>query len=72
MGAEVMKVGVRGRGDAVRGNGPVAGPEGVQVTKKTDDDLSTRFLKRNQGVKSITLNLKHPEGKEMFLELARK
>ena len=72
MGAEVIKVEIPGRGDPVRGNGPFAGPEGVNVTKKTDDDLSTRFLKRNQGVKSITLNLRHPEGKELFLELARK
>ena len=72
MGAEVIKIEIPGRGDPVRGNGPFAGPEGVNATRKTDDDLSTRFLKRNQGVKSITLNLRHPEGKEMFLKMAKK
>ena len=71
MGADVIKIEIPGRGDPVRGNGPFAGPEGVHASKKTEDDLSTRFLKRNQGVRSITLNLRHPEGKQMFLALAK-
>jgi crotonobetainyl-CoA:carnitine CoA-transferase CaiB-like acyl-CoA transferase len=71
LGAEVIKVEVPGRGDPVRGNGPFAGPNGIHPTPQTDQDISTRFLKRTQGVKSITLNLKHPEGRSMFLDLAR-
>lgn len=71
LGAEVIKVEVPGRGDPVRGNGPFAGPQGVVPTRQGEQDISTRFLKRTQGVKSITLNLKHPEGRAMFLELAR-
>jgi formyl-CoA transferase len=71
MGAEVIKVEVPGRGDPVRGNGPFSGPEGVHPTRQTDQDISTRFLKRTQGVKSITLDLKHPQGRGMFLEMAR-
>jgi crotonobetainyl-CoA:carnitine CoA-transferase CaiB-like acyl-CoA transferase len=70
LGAEVIKVEVPGRGDPVRGNGPFAGPAGIHASPQTDQDVATRFLKRTQGVKSITLNLKRPEGRKMFLELA--
>ena len=71
LGAEVIKVEVPGRGDPVRGNGPFAGPRGVHATPQTEDDIATKFLKRTQGVKSITLNLKHAEGRALFLELAK-
>lgn len=71
LGAEVIKVEIPGRGDPVRGNGPFAGPNGIYPTPQTDQDISTRFLKRTQGVKSITLNLKSSEGRKMFLDLAK-
>jgi crotonobetainyl-CoA:carnitine CoA-transferase CaiB-like acyl-CoA transferase len=71
LGAEVIKVEPPGRGDPVRGNGPFAGPQGVHTTRQTDQDISTRFMKRQQGVKSVTLDLKHPQGRQMFLDLAR-
>ena len=71
LGAEVIKVEAPGRGDPVRSNGPFIGPDGLHATRKSDRDLSTRFVKRTQGVKSITLDLKHPQGRDMFLELAR-
>ena len=72
LGAEVIKVEIPGRGDPVRGNGPFAGPEGVHNTPRTEQDIATRFLKRTQGVKSVTLNLRDPRGREMFLDMARK
>ena len=72
LGAEVIKVEIPGRGDPVRGNGPFAGPKGTASHRQTDQDLSTRFLKRTQGVKSVTLNLKSIQGREMFLKLAEK
>ena len=71
LGAEVIKVEVPGKGDPVRGNGPFIGPKGKHPQPQTPDDISTRFLKRNQGVKSVTLNLKRPIGKQMFLDLAK-
>jgi formyl-CoA transferase len=72
LGAEVIKVEIPGKGDPVRGNGPFAGPKGNNIQPQTDDDLSTRFLKRTQGVKSVTLNLKTTKGKQMFLDMVEK
>ena len=70
-GAEVIKVEMPGTGDPIRNAGPFAGPRGLSLDRQTKDDLSIRFLKRSEGVKSITLNLKDPEGRGMFLELAK-
>ncbi|MBT4488226.1 MAG: CoA transferase [Rhodospirillaceae bacterium] len=70
-GAEVIKVEMPGTGDPIRGIGPYAGPNGISLDRETEEDLSVRFLKRSEGVKSVTLNLKDPEGKRMFLELAK-
>ena len=70
-GAEVIKIEMPGTGDPIRAIGPFTGPEGNHPDKRSDDDVSMRFLKRSEGVKSVTLNLKAPEGKRLFLELAR-
>ena len=70
-GAEVIKIEIPGTGDPIRGMGPFAGPLGNHPDKRTDDDVSMRFLKRSEGVKSVTLNLKDHDGKRMFLDLAR-
>jgi crotonobetainyl-CoA:carnitine CoA-transferase CaiB-like acyl-CoA transferase len=71
LGAEVIKVEVPGSGDPIRGIGPYAGPKGISHDRQTDEDLSVRFLKRSEGVKSVTLNLKDAEGRRLFLELAK-
>jgi len=70
-GAEVIKVEIPDVGDSVRNIGPFAGPDGVHATRQSDLDIATKFLKRTQGVKSVTLNLKDPEGRRLFLELAK-
>jgi formyl-CoA transferase len=70
-GAEVIKVEIPKTGDPVRNIGPFAGPEGIHADRQSDEDLSVRFLKRSEGVKSVTLNLKEPQGREMFLALAK-
>ena len=69
-GADVIKVEMPGSGDPSRNVGPYAGPMGVHPDRQTDEDLSIRFLKRSEGVKSVTLNLKQPQGRELFLKLA--
>jgi crotonobetainyl-CoA:carnitine CoA-transferase CaiB-like acyl-CoA transferase len=60
MGAEVIKVEEPGKGDDTRGWPPFAGGE------------STYFMSVNRNKKSITLNLKAPEGREILKNLARK
>ncbi len=63
LGAEVIKVEVPGKGDLARQLGQ-------------DEDLSAMnmgvsFLAPNPGKKSITINLKHDEGKALLRRLAR-
>jgi crotonobetainyl-CoA:carnitine CoA-transferase CaiB-like acyl-CoA transferase len=70
-GAEVIKIEVPGNGDPIREIGPFTGPGGINAERETPEDLSIRFLKRSEGVNCITLNLKDPEGKRMFMDLAR-
>ena len=71
LGAEVIKVEIPGRGDPVRANGPFLGPDGTHETRRSETDISIGFLKRNQGVKSVTLDLKDERGRAMFMELAK-
>ena len=59
MGAEVIKIESR-RGDP--GRGVELQPNGV----------SAFFLTHNRGKKSVTINLRHPEGKEVVYRLADK
>ncbi len=58
MGAEVIKVEWRKGGD-LRNSGPKVG------------EMSVQFAAYNRGKKSITLNTRHPKGKELFFELLR-
>lgn len=60
MGAEVIKLEIPGRGDDSREFPPFKEGE------------SLYYLNLNRGKRSITLNLKHPEGKRIFIELAKK
>src|SRR5512135_2421416 len=60
LGAEVIKVENPDEGDPSRKNFPFI--QGV----------SSYFLSVNRGKKSITVNLRHPKGKQVILELVRK
>jgi formyl-CoA transferase len=57
MGADVIKLEMPGRGDDSREFPPFREGE------------SLYYVNLNRGKRSITLNLKHPEGKRVFLEL---
>lgn len=61
LGAEVTKVEVPGSGDLARQLG--ADPE------LSAQNLGVSFLAQNAGKRSITVNLKHPDGKEVFRRL---
>jgi crotonobetainyl-CoA:carnitine CoA-transferase CaiB-like acyl-CoA transferase len=60
MGADVIKVEEPGKGDDTRGWPPFAGAQ------------STYFMSVNRNKKSITLNLKAPEGRDLLKKLAKK
>lgn len=59
LGAEVIKIEPPGVGDNARGSGLMPGFP------------STYFETNNRGVKSLTLNLKTPEGREILYELVK-
>jgi len=60
MGAEVIKLEIPGRGDDSREFPPFMGGE------------SLYYVNLNRGKRSITLNLKHSEGRRLFLELVKR
>ena len=59
MGAEIIKIEVPGSGDDSRKYPPFIGTE------------SAYFMNLNRNKKSLTLNLKSPEGKNVFLDLVK-
>lgn len=60
MGAEVIKIEMPGIGDDSRAFGPYINGE------------SAYYMNLNRNKKGVTLNLKKPEGKEIFLEMLKK
>lgn len=60
-GADVIKVEAPGRGDLARQLGADAA--------LSAQGMGVSFLAQNAGKKSVTLNLKHPEGKALFKRL---
>jgi crotonobetainyl-CoA:carnitine CoA-transferase CaiB-like acyl-CoA transferase len=63
LGAEVIKIEPPGTGDLARKLG--------NVPKLNAELMGTSFLAQNANKKSLTLNLKHPKAREIFLQLAR-
>jgi formyl-CoA transferase len=62
LGAEVVKVEHPGRGESGRGSYPhMLDPEGRPV--------GATFLRNNLNKRSVALDLKHPEGRDLFLAL---
>ncbi len=60
MGAEIIKLELPGSGDDSREFPPFK------------DGTSLYYVNMNRGKQSFTLNLKHPKGKQIFLELIKK
>ncbi|HEX2198991.1 MAG TPA: CoA transferase [Burkholderiales bacterium] len=72
LGAEVIKIDDPGTGDPAAGAPPYAGPQGVALERRSARDFGIAYLKRARGKKSVTLNLKSPEGRSLFLGLVEK
>jgi CoA:oxalate CoA-transferase len=62
MGAEVIKIELPGRGDDSRGYPPM-------IPESTD---SGYFWRANRGKKSVTIDLRKPEGAKLLIELAKR
>ncbi|WP_249018682.1 CaiB/BaiF CoA-transferase family protein [Conexibacter sp. S30A1] len=71
LGADVIKVEDPRGGDISRGNAPYIGPNGLTLAATSPEDISLAALTRLRGKRSVTLNLKHPEAKEVFADLVR-
>ncbi len=63
LGAEVIKIERPGSGDLARKLGT--------VTELNEQLMGTSFLAQNSNKKSVTLNTKSPEGKEIFKKLVK-
>jgi crotonobetainyl-CoA:carnitine CoA-transferase CaiB-like acyl-CoA transferase len=71
LGATVIKVEDPRGGDLARDNSPYVGRDGVGVEKRHEDDLSISHLTRARGKHGVSLNLKHPMAREVFVDLVR-
>jgi crotonobetainyl-CoA:carnitine CoA-transferase CaiB-like acyl-CoA transferase len=71
LGAEVIKVDDPKSGDPTLAAPPLAGKSGVSLERRDPSDTGIAYLKRARGKKSITLDLKNPDGRTLFLRLAR-
>lgn len=72
LGAEVIKVESPGRGDLHRHNPPYAGAAGAAFERQEEHDIGLTHLHRARNKKSVTLNLRDPDGLALFHDLCRK
>ena len=69
LGAEVIKIDEPAGGDPAALAPPYSGPS---FERASDADFGLAYLKRARGKQSATLNLKDPQGRELFLRLVAK
>lgn len=70
LGARVIKIENPRSPDTARHNAPFVGRDGVHMQRRHDDDMSLAIMERARNKLSITLNLKSPRGRELFMQLA--
>ena len=72
LGARVIKIENPSRGgDSSRNNSPYVTEDGLRMRRQSPQDMSVSMMVRGRNKESITLNLKHPDSRELFLDLAR-
>jgi CoA:oxalate CoA-transferase len=71
MGAEVIKIDEPSGGDPTFAAPPYFGPGGVALDRRSEQDLGIAYLKRARGKKSIALDLKSAEGRDILLRIVR-
>src|SRR5579863_1685421 len=71
LGARVIKIENPANGDSCRSNSPYLGKNGATLMREHEDDISISALNRLRNKLGITLNLKSPEARDVFADLAR-
>ena len=72
LGAEVIKIEPPQGGEAHRNRAPFGGPNGASMSRQTEDDIGLMVLHRARNKKSVTLNLRDPQGTALFKQLVKK
>jgi crotonobetainyl-CoA:carnitine CoA-transferase CaiB-like acyl-CoA transferase len=70
MGATVIKIESPAGSDIARYNPPYLGSRGLHNSPMEGDDISVSMMDRARGKSNVTLDLKSPEGRDLFLRLA--
>ncbi|HEX5228371.1 MAG TPA: CoA transferase [Bryobacteraceae bacterium] len=71
LGARVIKIENPLGPDSCRSNAPYLGASGGTLARQQDDDISVSALNRLRNKLGITLNLKHPEGRDVYADLVK-
>lgn len=71
LGAEVIRIESPGGGDIARTHPPFVGSNGINFGAKQGDEVSLSVLNRARNKKSITLDLKLDQGREIFMKLVQ-
>lgn len=71
LGAEVIKIEAPQGGDIARFNPPFYGKDGIHLGAMEEGDVSLSILARARSKKSVSLDLKSPEGLAIFRDLAK-
>ena len=69
LGAEVIRIDSPDGARKVAVAPPYAGARGITFDRALPDDLNVNYLKRTRGKKAISLDLKQPAGRDLFLRL---
>ncbi len=72
LGARVIKLEHPTSGDQCRENAPYLGADGASLVRRSADDVSVSAINRLRNKLGITLNLKHPEARAVFVDLVKK
>jgi crotonobetainyl-CoA:carnitine CoA-transferase CaiB-like acyl-CoA transferase len=71
LGATVIKIENPAGGDPSRNNAPYYGAAGLSLRRGSDEDMSISMLERGRNKLGVTLNLKHPQARDVFADLVR-
>lgn len=71
LGARVIKIENPQNPDSCRTNAPYLGARGAKLVREQAEDISISAINRLRNKQGITLNLKHPRGREVFADLIK-